>query len=379
MNKKLFSVILAFFMVIPFLVCGATMEAGDNYYLASSSTVNDNLYVASPDANISGIVTGDLFVFGGNVLVVGTVEGDLMSAGGTLNISGRVSGDERVAGGNIMISNFVGGDLLVAGGQISVLSGAVIEKDVEIAGGNINFSGESNGKLSINGGNVYINGKVNGDLSINAESVKLGPNAVIAGNFKYSSLNEAVLEEGAKINGTIDFSKMSISENKEMPIKQSFFGFITFGLIIKLITLIFTVLIFFYLFKNQAEAIVKEGVSNFWKNTGKGFILLVVVPVAIILSFITVIGSVLGVIAMFSYIVLLIVSSIVANLFFAQLCMKYIFKKEEQKLNWWIIVLSILVFGLISLIPFIGWLFKFIIFLTAFSSLTGYIFNKLKK
>jgi cytoskeletal protein CcmA (bactofilin family) len=379
MSKKLFSVILAAFLVVtPFLVNGATSEAKDNYYLAPSLTINDNLYVAGADANVSGTVMGDLFVVGGNVSVFGPVEGDLMSAGGTLNISGKVTGDERLVGGNIMISNSVGGDLLVGGGQVNVLSNSIIGKDVEIAGGTVNYSGENNGNLGIAGRNVYINGKINGDVSVKAESVKLGPNAVITGNFDYSSLNEAVLEQGAKINGTVNFTKTTMPDNKKMADKGSFWGFISFVFTMKLIAITFVALIFVYLFKNQTKAIIEESVSNFWRKTGKGFILLVVIPFAIIISFITVIGTPLGVIAGLLYAVLLIISSILGNLLFAQLCMKYVFKKKEYELNWWIVILAVLVFGLISFIPFIGWLFKFIIFLAAFGSLADYALNKLK-
>jgi cytoskeletal protein CcmA (bactofilin family) len=277
-----------------------------------------------------------------------------------------------------MISNSVAGDLLVAGGQINVLSSSVIGKDVEIAGGTINYSGENNGKLSINGGDVFINGKINGDMSINAQSIKLGPNAVITGNFNYSSPKEAILEQGAKVNGTVNFNKIIMPENKDMNKGQAFLGFITFGLLMKSLMIILTVLVFAYFFRKQTEAVIKESSSNFWKNAGKGLILFIVVPVAIILSFITVVGSMLGVATIFVYAALLITSSIIANLLFAQLCMKFIFKKGDKKINWWIIVLSVLVFELISFIPFIGWIFKFIIFLATLSGLANYIFNKLK-
>ncbi|MFA5169651.1 MAG: hypothetical protein WC386_01235 [Candidatus Paceibacterota bacterium] len=374
MNKKLFSGILAAFLIVaPFLANGATGESEDNYYLAPGLTINDNLYVAGSDVNISGTVTGDLFAAGGNVTVSGPVEEDLMAAGGSLNISGKVSGDERVAGGTVTISNVIGGDLLVAGGQVIILPGSTIGKDIEISGGNINYRGESNGKLSISGGDVYINGKVNGDLSITAQSIKIGPDAMINGNFEYSSPREAVLEQGAKVNGTVEFTKTTAFEKSSDT--KPMMGFMTFALITKLSAIIFAALIFFYFFRKQTEVIIKEGVSNFWKNAGKGFVILIVVPAAVILSFITIIGAPLGVIGGILYVALLIVSSIIANLIFAQLCIN-VFKKGE--LNWWIIILSVIIFGMISFIPFIGWLFKFIILLVALSSLSNYTLNKLK-
>lgn len=379
MNKKiLFSILATIFVIAPFWAQGAIIKAENNYYLAPNTTIDDNLYAAGSDANVSGTVTGDLFVFGGNIIVSGPIQGDLMSAGGTLNINGKVSGDERVAGGTITISNSIDGDLLAAGGQINIMSGSTVGKDVEIAGGNINYSGDSNGKVSVRGGNVYINGKVKGDLLVVAETIKIGPNAVISGNFNYSSPNEAVLEQGSTISGAVNFNKTTLSEKKDMPNKGLLFGFITMGLLIKLITTIIIVLIFIYFFKKQSEEITKEGISNFWENAGKGFIMLVIVPVVIIISFVSIIGAALGLIMAVLYALFLIISSIMAVLLFAQLCMKYVFKKEEYKLNWWIIILALLLFEIISLIPFIGWLFKFIIFLAAFSGLTKYIINKLK-
>jgi hypothetical protein len=59
--------------------------------------------------------------------------------------------------------------------------------------------------------------------------------------------------------------------------------------------------------------------------------------------------------------------------------MKYIFKKEKYNLNWWIVILAVLVFGIILLIPLIGCLFRFIILLAAFGSLVGYVVNKFKE
>lgn len=379
MNKKtLFGTLAAFFIIVPLFAHGATMNADKNYYLASGVTVNDNLYVAGSDVNVLGTVTGDLFSFGGNVVVSGPVQGDLMSAGGTLNINGKVSGDERVAGGNINISNSVGGDLLIAGGQVNVLSGSTVGKDTEIAGGNINYSGNSNGKLVIKGGNVYVDGKINGDLSVEARSIKLGPNAVISGNFNYSSPNEAVLEQGSVINGATNYSKTTMPEKKAAPVAGVFLGFITLGLIIKSIMIVIAALVFVYFFKHQSEAIIKESMSNFWGNTGKGFIFFVVVPAAVILSFMTIIGAALGAIAAVTYVLFLIISSIMAILLFAQLCRKYIFKKEKYELNWWVVILSALVFGIIAAIPFVGWIFNFVIFLSVFGSVSKYIINKIK-
>ncbi|MFA5431805.1 MAG: polymer-forming cytoskeletal protein [Candidatus Paceibacterota bacterium] len=376
-SKKLFSSILvAIFVVSPFLVQGATGKVDKNYYLAPSLTIDDNLYVVGSDVSTYGKVKGDLFLLGGSVVVSGPVEGDLMSSGGTLNISGKVNGDERLAGGSVMVSNLVGGDLLVAGGQVNVLPGSIVGKDVEIVGGTINYSGISNGRVRIRGGDVYVNGRIDGGLSVQAQNVKLGPNAIIAGDFNYYSPSEVVLEQGAIISGTTNFSKIAVFQDEGMSVPGFFSGLITLGLLVKLVMIIIASLILVYAFNKQTNMIIKESVSNFWRNTGKGFILFVIAPVVIIISLVTVIGAIFGVVVGLIYALLLIISSVIANLIFAQLCMKYIFKKEDYNLNWWIIILFSLIFEMIFFVPFIGWLFKLAVFFTAFGSLASYVFNK---
>ena len=99
----------------------------------------------------------------------------------------------------------------------------------------------------------------------------------------------------------------------------------------------------------------------------------VVAPVAIIISFITIIGITLGMIALFIYLALITIAAVIAGLLFAQLALKYIFKKENYELNWWIVILAVLALAVITLIPIVGWIFIFIIVLAALGGLTKYV------
>ncbi|MDD5569084.1 MAG: hypothetical protein PHG23_01560 [Candidatus Pacebacteria bacterium] len=378
MKKIFLGVLVALFAVSPFLVFGATTAASENYYLSQSSVVNDNLYVAGSDVNVAGSVLGDLLAAGGNMFISGPVGGDLMLVGGTLNIISKVSGDVRVAGGNIMISNSVGGDLLAAGGQVNVLEGLSAGKDVKIAGGNVNFSGTAAGSMEVAGDQVYINGTVEKDLVVRAADITFGPKAVIRGNFDYYSPKEAVMEQGSAISGQTNFHKTAAPLKKETA-KGFAWGFITLAWLLKSAMIILAGLVAIYVFKGPTQAVVEEALGKFWSNAGKGFGLLFLIPIAVILSFITVVASFLGLIALFAYIALLIASSIIAVLVFARLALKYIFKKEQYELNWWIVIIAALVLGAVSLIPFVGWLFTFVVFLAAFGSLTSYVFGKIKQ
>jgi len=376
MIKKLFLFSFVAFLVLPVLAHGAVFKTGDSYYLEAGSVIDDNLYTAGGSVNVAGTVNGDVLATGGNLFISGPISGDIEAAGGSVNIMSSVVGDIRVAGGNIVIANSVGGDLVAVGGQISVVPGFSAGKDLKIAGGNIDYSGETKGSASIKGGTVYFNGTVEGDLLIEAENVKLGPNAVVLGNFDYYSPSQLTIGQEVRVDGETTFHKTEIPTKKTS--KGAFVGFMSMFWIVKSLMIFVAALIIFYVFKHQTADIVSKSAISFWKETLRGFIVLVVVPVAVILSFVTVVGAFLGVIAVLFYAMLLFVGAVVSVLVFAKLALKYLFKKPDYKINWWIILCSVIVLAFIGMIPFVGWIFTLIIFLSAFGSTANYIYNKIK-
>jgi len=366
------------FAMAPILVFGATFKVGDTYNLDSGTTINENLYVAAGTVGISGTVNGDVLATGGSVIVSGPVSGDVEVAGGNINISSNVTGDIRVAGGNIMVSKSAGGDLVVAGGQVNVLSGSRFSKDVRIVGGSVTFLGSAGKDLNIKAGDVYVDGPVAGNLKVTAENIKLGPNASVVGNFDYSSQKIAVLEQGAVVGGTTNFNKINLTVKGEEASKGLILGFMSIAFAFKTIMLIVVGLVMIYFFGRQTKSVLDRGVPNFWKEALRGFIILILLPVAIILSFATIIGTFLGLITLFFYIALCILASVFSVLIFAGLALKHLFKKENYEVNWWILVISALVFGLVSFIPFVGWIFAFIIFLSSLGSVSTVLYNKIR-
>lgn len=381
MNKKFLglAVVLAA-VVVPEVIFGATVKTGENYYLDANATINDNLYSAGGTVGISGAVNGDLMVAGGSVIVSGPVSGDVAAAGGNITISSDIAGDLRIAGGSITVSKSTAGDLITAGGQINVLADSSFGKDIKIVGGSINFLGKALKSLDIKGGTVYINGQVSGDLKVMAEDIKLGPNAVIAGNFNYSSPKEAVLEQGATVNGKTDFKKVNLPERGEIVKtgKGVFLGFLGVGWLVKTLMAITAALVLIYFFKPQTKNVLDSSMANFWKGVLRGFAVLFLTPIAIIISFMTVVGVFLGLIAMFFYIAILILSLIFSILIFAKLCLKYLFKKDSYELNWWVAALSAVVFGIVCMVPFVGWILGFVVFLSSVGSVSSFVYVKLR-
>ncbi len=376
MKKILFlSVLLAILVVVPVVVYGATFKIGQDYHLNSGETVNDNLYVASPNINIAGAINGDLSVAGGNVIVSGSVGADLSAAGGTLNITSNVADDLRLAGGNIMITSHIGGELLAAGGQISLNSGLEVKGNTTLAGGNLQIDGALGGDLTAYGGTVLIDGKIAGNVKVRTDGkLIIGSQAEILGNLDYSAPEKLTLEDGAKINGTVTFNEL-----KTQQAQKGLWGIWWLAWLIVLAIFLTAALVAYFLFRKKLEEAVSYTLANFGKETLRGFIILVVLPIAVIVSFATVIGALLGGAGILLYILMGVFTSIFAPMVLGTLIFRLILRKPDFGVDWRSVVVGVVVLRIIHVIPYVGWIFWFIFFLAAFGTLFNYLYRNFRK
>ncbi|MEP6468790.1 MAG: polymer-forming cytoskeletal protein, partial [Chloroflexota bacterium] len=141
---------------------GGKLRTGDTVTVASSETVNGDLYAFAGSVRMEGTVDGDLVALGGQITVSGKVTGDLIAAGGTISVTGTVDGDARTAGGQVTVSGPVGEDLVIAGGQTTLASGGTVGGDLIISGGNVSVAGSVTGNVEASAGTYARSGTVGG-------------------------------------------------------------------------------------------------------------------------------------------------------------------------------------------------------------------------
>ena len=350
MKNLMFGLLILALLMAPVSVGAATLKTGDTYSLSKGQAVADDLYVGAGNITINGDVVGDLIVAGGNIYVSGVVAQDAIVAGGTINLNGNVQDDVRVAGGNILIDGRVGDDLVAAGGQINVVQGASVGGDVIAAGGQ-----------------VTIDGVVNGNVKITSGNVKIGEHAIINGSLKYRSGRGAEIASGAQIKGKVEFQKSGFSQNRA----RGFFGILFgFWLLSRVLMLFVAALVFVLVFKRTAPRVVHHGLNNFWSDLLKGFLVLVAVPAAIIILFITIIGVPVAIITLLMYIVWMIAASVVASVIMGAWLYKWLSGIETAPVNWKSALLGVVAFAVAALVPFVGWLLDFAIFLVALGAIS---------
>lgn len=362
-------------ILVPLSASAALLEKGNSYTLLKDKAVATNIYAAGNNVTVLGSANEDLMAAGGTIIIAGKVAKDVGLAGGTIDISGEVGEDARLAGGTIILNGKVGGELVALGGQITVAPSAEVKKDSYIIGGNIVVDGHLGQYLVIKGGTVEINGVIDGSVKVTAsEKITIGSSAQIKGALDYSAPQKATIEDGAKINGVITY-KQYVAPKTGVKAKGAF----GLWMLAKSLMLLLSAVVVSLLLKKQMQTAVRYAMPNFGKELLRGFIILVVLPVAIIISFITVFGSILGGAALLLYITMAVFGTILSPIILGALLSKYIFKQANFEGDWKSAILGSIVLAAICFIPYVGGMVCFVFFLVAFGVLFNFLYKHFRE
>jgi cytoskeletal protein CcmA (bactofilin family) len=288
--------------------------------------------------------------FGKNVKMSAdeTVKGVLVAAGANVEILGKVEGGLKAFGAN-------------------VLSAGDVQGTVRSCGANVVLAGKYHSKVKAAAANLTLSGAFDGDVNVRAARITVTPTAVIKGNLIYASA-DLIVQKGARITGEIVQRQVMVEKQWiEKWGRQGIKAMIPLGIffwLISLAALIIVGLLINYLFPKKTDAVISTISQSLWKNLWSGFIFLVVVPMAIIVSFITVVGIPAGIIAGILYGIAIYISTVYIGVWIGRKILGYL-KKSMATAFFWPLVVGTIVIGLLTLIPIIGCFFRlFILLLT---------------
>ncbi len=299
-----------------------------------------------------------------------------------IGINVVINDDEIITGGllatgiNVEMSGSVKGGLKAYGGHV-VISGTSQDR-VDFLAGDITLSGHFKGIVKGNAGNVIISGTFEKDLEVDGKHITLAPEAVIKGNFIYSGVLDR--QDGSQIEGEIKETKKAAlvsSHYKDVPEEKSIV-IVILGKIYWYINIIILGLFSYIFFPGQNEKILSAISSGSYVKTAmKGILFFIVSPFILFISIITIIGIPFGVIYSFLVTVIIFGGLVYGNLWLGRMLLRYL--KVSFLDNFFIsLITGIIILDLLSLIPFVGWIPKAIIFLLASSALWQVIWTALK-
>ncbi|MFA6094703.1 MAG: hypothetical protein WC757_02340 [Candidatus Paceibacterota bacterium] len=374
MFKKIFLLCVVGVGFVPFVTYGAVVHCADTYVFPETEIVKENIYICSKDnLSLLGAVDGD--VIGGTFhtfLINGTTTKDILGFGQDVIINGIVGDDMRIVGATVTLNGSVKGDAVIAGSRIVLHASSTINKDLIIAGGDVEILGEVTGRSRIYATDVFIDGVLGSDVVINARSIILGQHAVVNGSLKYTAPKEVEVTSGAQILGAVEFT-----EADSNPATNKNFSAVSVAV---LFVLLFVSGLFAKIFFGNLAVSLIEETTNIpaWKFT-LGFLLFVFIPIIALVSIMTLVGSLIGIAVGFLYVVGLIVSVILSPIIVGSLLYKWIAKTPEYNVDIKTVLVGALSITVISLIPIVGIVFGGVIVLLLFGTITYMAFEALRE
>ena len=371
--KKLI-LLVALFALVSMPASAAFFTNSEEYSLSKEEVINEDIYISAGNVVVSGRVNGDVFSGGGSVLVNGPVRGDVTLGGGDIDVLSPIGDDLRVAGGQVTIGERVADDLIAAGGIVHVISGTTISGEAIVVGGRVVIEGTINEDLLIYADEVVLKGSVGGNAKIfSGRKFEIGENLFIGGDFEYHAPEAVEIGEGVTIGGETIFEKRDVRGVFE-PNFAAIFGALS---VAKLVLLLIAGLVAVRLFNRLSGTIGRNALDKTGKNLLVGFVTMVVIPVVIVLLFMSVLGLLLGAVGLLLFLLLLVVTKIYAGIVVGAALSKWL--KKEVIVDWRWAVLGITALWIIGLVPVLEWLASAVFGLITFGVLITIAYEKIWK
>ena len=327
--------------------------------------VQEDLYLAGSSVTVDAQAEGDVSVAGGRVTIENNINNDVMAVGGTVELRAKVKDDARLAGGEVTVAGDIGDELLAVGGTVVVTPEARIGGRAWLAGGTLEIDGRVAKSLKAAGNKIVIGGEIMGDADVVGEHIEIAPGAIIHGHLNYRSPNQAKIDPGARIVGAVIMTPL---EAPPAAARGAHVG----GFVFKLLALFVTATVLVLLFPTFSTRAARGVRKAPWVALGLGLAVLASGPLVIVVLMLTLIGIWLALIVLALYLVLLLLGYLTAVLFLADAGLARLRRAEEPSPGWRLtaIAVTLLVLGLLRLIPLLGGLIGFLLLLFGLGALT---------
>ncbi|HID32171.1 MAG TPA: hypothetical protein EYP24_02200 [bacterium (Candidatus Stahlbacteria)] len=347
-----------FLVLLIFLSMGQGMvvKRGNRIVVGRDVEIDDDLLVFARSIDIKGMVNGNLYLFAQDVKVSGEIEGSIHSFAASADFDAVRVRSIIVFGGSVSVSGDVENNLLIFGGDAIISDETTVGKDLKIFSGRATMSGDVTGTFRFRGGQLVMSGK-SGKVVADCDEMKIQAPARI-GDLIIRSKKKPLIEPGAEITGEMRLGRPEEVKGKFFyalaPIIATIIG------IIKIVVIIAKVLVGIILIavvKNYVRRVMNPLIIKPWHSLGLGFLGLVVIPVAVAILSIILVGFPFGVLGLYLYTILLYLAPIFVSLVIGELVMKF-FRREGEINLFLAFIVGFVILFVIGLIPIIGLLVR---------------------
>jgi hypothetical protein len=226
-----------------------------------------------------------------------------------------------------------------------------VGEGIVAGGGEISLEGEVNRSVTMFAGNADVSGSVGRELTMAGDNLTVTNTARIGGNLSASvrDLKKVHIADGATITGTREIQVRERENRFTHPI----FYFFTAVWLAAAMLVGWLILILFPGFFQASTHAVGAG----WRSLGLGIAVLAGVPVAIILTAITLVGLPASLMLLMAYLVAIYLAKIWVGAFLGQILLKPTgVTKSDVLLG---LLVGLLILTVVRFIPYLGGLVHF--------------------
>ncbi len=350
--------LFVFLLAVPAAAVQAfSVQHGSAVNVAKDQTIEGNLYAAGTNVIVDGHVTGDVFCAGQAININGIVDGDVICAGQTISVGGSIGGSVRIAGSNIEIGGKIARGLTLAGANVNLATEASVGWDAMVAAANANMSGNIGRSLMGAGANFVLGGNIGKDTLLylgnnkSKDMIELSvlDSAVLGGTLVYTSKIDASVSAKAQVKGKVTHNFPPVPKRKQTD------GFWCFGMfLIAALSALVLAYVLMKIWKKPMFDMVETMTVKFWPTVGWGAILTIMAPIVAILLAITIIGFRLTLMTIWSWLILMMVSKVVAGVAIGKLLVNKYWTAKKDSVAW-IVAIGIVLCWIVFYIPIIGW------------------------
>jgi len=417
--------VLMLTLFVPTALAFETLE-GKDVVIGADEVIDDDLFVAAETFVLNGTVNGDLFVVGGEITIRGTVTGDVWAVGQSVSIIGSPMDDVWIAGYALELDPGaqIGDDLRAAGFSFLAQGGSRVGGSFFFGGYQALLGGDIGEDAVVGSAGLEIQGTIMGNVSADvgprdigmiwnptmffpeippvpavpvvSGGLTLGSNARIGGDLDYTAPEEIDIPSGA-VAGRTTFTLVEpeVEEEFDVPlggILGGIIGGIFAGWVVNTVRMLVALLIVALLVAWLAPRWLTRPAEIFkaqpWPSLGWGalvFILFPLVVFALLAALVMIVfivyvitlgklalpagiigGAAILLLVVFFSLVVVYLTKIMAGYVLGRLL--FAGDEWEQKPILPTLV-GVLILGMLTRIPFVGWLFSLAIALFGLGAL----------
>lgn len=339
-------------------------------------------FTAGQSAQIDAPVARDVFAAGYDVTVRAPVSGDAHLAGFNVAQSADVAGDLYAAGFSVSLTGKVGGDITAMGNTVSVTSLQPIAGNVRIAGQTVTVSSEIGGSALITAQTATLGSPVKGDLSFVGENLAFGPGARVDGTVTIHAPREIAVPVSVAAADRVKFEQLvapdyaseagKTAEHAVRGIWPAVWGTGLWWLLLLVIGVVVITLL-----PRLTQSLQSTGATRPLRRVGLGLVTFAAVVGLVPVLVLTILGIFLVPFALV-FVVLACALAYLAGIYLLGVRIARALTSVDTNLKRvGVLAVSIVVMGLLGMIPVIGWLLTLVVLCFGFGAIAAVIMARL--